>query len=176
MKSGSAVLRRQVAQHHARRRIVHAEAVEERRPSRSTFLPSRVRVPDEVAEREERRAFDGLGEGHARQRRDHAGHVDLVREAALEHEVVQAGRLAPGPLDHLEHRRRLQPVAVEAEQEVVDEMAEALARDDPEVVAVVGDLLRARVEPGGAGDAVLCRVAAGDDRGGGGRGDRGKDA
>ena len=87
------------------------------------------------------------------------GHVDLVREAAFEDEVVQAGGLAARPLDHLEQRRRPHPVAVEAEQEVVDEPAEPLAHDDPEVVAVVGDLLAVAVEPRRAGDAVLSRVA-----------------
>ena len=70
-----------------------------------------------------------------------------------------------GALDALEQGGRLQPITVESDEEIAQERAEAFARDDPEVVAIVGDLLPRLVVPGGADDAARRRVVAGNDRG-----------
>ncbi len=128
--------------------------------------PARGARSDEVAEIQRRGPQDGGGGGGAGHRRQQRRQMRRVGLVPLEDQVVQARRGAPGPLDHLEHRRRHQPVAVQPQQEVPDEVPGPFPGDDPEVVAVVGDLVDRFVVPGGAGNAVLGRVAAGRDRGG----------
>jgi hypothetical protein len=94
----------------------------------------------------------------------------VPHEASVD-QVVQGRRGSSGALRQLEQRRRDEPIPIEADEEVAHERADAFLRDHPEVIAVVGHAPAFDVEPRGAGNAMLSRIAAGDDRRRGGRGD-----
>jgi hypothetical protein len=87
------------------------------------------------------------------------GHVAAVDE------VVDARGGATGALDQLEERWRLEPVTVEADEEIANERAKAFLGNDPEIIAVIGNFVAGGVEPRRPCDTVLGRVGAGDDGG-----------
>ena len=87
-----------------------------------------------------------------------------MRQVAAEDEIVQTRGGLPRAFDDFERGRREKTVAVQPQQEVVDEVAKTLARDDPEIVAVIGDAAARFVVPRRAGDAMVRGIRAGDDR------------
>ena len=127
-------------------------------PTSSSGLPRSVRV----ATKSPMQSMDGplttTSRGTPGSIASSAGIVHRVLVRALEDQVIEARRRPAGSLDLFEQRRRQQAVAVEPDQEIVEERLEALARDHPEVVAVVRDLLPRLVEPRRADDAGSRRI------------------
>jgi hypothetical protein len=136
--------------------------MEEPSAFRQLVAVRRVRA-DEVAERQDRGTFDCFRVGNSRKRREQARNVDFVRRQSAEHQVIEARGPSSGPLDQFEERRCDETIAVEPQQEVANELAKALACDNPEVVAVVGNFLTRLIEPRRARNPVLGRITAGDD-------------
>jgi hypothetical protein len=108
---------------------------------------------------------NGFSERHARQQRHQPRDVHLVRDVPTVHQVVDAGGLRSAGFHQLKEGRRLQAITVQVEEEVTEERAEALARDHPEVVAVVDHFATALVVPGRPPYPVFRRVRPRDDRG-----------
>ena len=102
------------------------------RPTLLIELPAAGRAPaDEITEVQDGWTFDGFRARDAGQCRDEARHAHPVRLVPAEDQVVEARGSPAAPFDHLEQRGRAQPIAVQPQQESVDELTESLCVRSP---------------------------------------------